>query len=275
MFRRVFCTILLLVLTAAAVAVMFPSVVEGYVPDFRSRISFVDLSEIEIRKFPFYGRDEANGNFGVVDVVKSYMPAVRDQDAPLPDFMDGLNKIYARSDFMDALYAFLLIAILTIPVYMVLSILVFNGAYALGKKWFFLFRFLWFGIITILASYVTVTATWVMYKTVIYDIVLAFLMNLASEITKNVQIALATTNILTIAVIGLFVCLLLHRTLFRGSIFLSLVGAVLRTLLFVVLVAAVNAVLFDVTIRSVLIILAFVFAAGILKVVLFPDKHTS
>ena len=189
--------------------------------------------------------------------------------------MGEIGKLYARADFMDALYAFLLIAVMTIPVYMVLCFIVFNGAYELGKKWFFPIRYLWFGMVTVVSSFVTVTATWVMYKTVIYDIVLKFLMNLAEEVTKNVQLALATSNILTLAVIGVLVCLLLHRTLFRGSIFLSLLGAVLRTVLFLVLVAFVNVIVYELNWRIMLFILIFLFGVGLLKVVLFPDKHTN
>lgn len=275
MAKRVFCTMLLVLLGAMGVFIMFSGMVGMDLTEIIPGFDFVDKNEVVIQKFPFYGGNADEGNFGVFDIVKAYSKNIRDESAPLPDFMGEINKLYARADFMDALYAFLLIAVMTIPVYMVLCFIVFNGAYELGKKWFFPIRYLWFGMVTVVSSFVTVTATWVMYKTVIYDIVLKFLTNLAEEVTKNVQLALATSNILTLAVIGVLVCLLLHRTLFRGSIFLSLLGAVLRTVLFLVLVAFVNVIVYELNWRIMLFILIFLFGVGLLKVVLFPDKHTN
>lgn len=275
MAKRVFCTMLLVLLGAMGVFMMFSGMLGVELTDIIPGLSFVDKNEVVIQKFPFYGGNAQEGNFGVFDIVKAYSKSIRDEKAPLPDFMGEISKLYARADFMDALYAFLLIAVMTIPVYMVLCFIVYNGAYELGKKSIFPIRYLWYGIVTVISSFVTVTATWVMYKTVIYDIVLKFLTDLAQEITKNVQLALATSNILTLAVIGVLVCLLLHRTLFRGSVFLSLLGAVFRTILFVVLVAFVNVIVYELNWRVMLFILVFLFAVGLLKVVLFPDKHTN
>ncbi|MBR3928965.1 MAG: hypothetical protein IKJ65_08200 [Clostridia bacterium] len=275
MAKRVFCTMLLAVLGAFAVFIMFSGMLGTDLNEMMPMFDFVDKNEVMIQKFPFYGGNADEGNFGVFDIVKTYSQNIKDKNAPFPNFMGEIGKLYARADFMDALYAFLLIAVMTIPVYMVLCFVVFNGAYELGKKWFFPFKYLWFGIVTVVSSFVTVASTWVMYKTVIYDIVLKFLMNLAEEITKNVQIALATSNILTLAVVGVLVCLLLHRTLFRGSVFLSLLGAVLRTMLFLVLVAFVNVIVYELNVRSMLFVLVFLFAMGLFKVILFPDKHTN
>ena len=275
MAKRVFCTMLLVLLSALGVFIMFSGMIGSDVNEMIPVFDFVDKNEVMIQKFPFYGGNAQEGNFGVFDIVKTYSKGIMDASAPLPDFMGEITKLYSRADFMDALYAFLLIAVMTIPVYMVLCFVVFNGAYELGKKWFFLIRYLWFGIVTALSSFVTVTATWVMYKTVIYDIVLKFLTNLAEEVTKNVQIALATSNILTLAVVGVLVCLLLHRTLFRGSVFLSLLGAVLRTVLFLVLIAFVNVMVFEMTWRMMIFVLLFLVAMGLFKVILFPDKHTN
>lgn len=275
MFRKVFCLILAIALTGAAALVIFTGDIQKAFPEWEIKIPYIDVKAVDIHQFPFYGGDEEGGNFGVYDVVKSYSGRIKDENAPTPDFNALMGKITSRADFTDSLYAFLLVSLLTIPVYMVVRLIVFNGAYELGKKWFFLFRYLYFGFVTLMAAFVTVTATWVMYKTVVYDIVLAFLTGLMQEVVKNVQVALATTNILTIAIIGVLVCLLLHRTLFRGSVFLSLVGAILRSALFVIIVACVNIFLYDGTLRVYLFALAALFAVGLIKAVLLPDKHTS
>lgn len=266
---------LAIALTCAAALVIFTGDIQKAFPEWEIRIPYIDVKAVDIHRFPFYGGDEANGNFGVYDMVHSYSGLIKDDDAPVPDFNALAGKITSRADFSESLYAFLLISLLTIPVYMIVRLMVFNGAYELGKKWFFLFRYLYFGFVALMTAFVTVTATWVMYKTVVYDIVLAFLTGLVQEVIKNVQVALATTNILTIAVIGILVCLLLHRTLFRGSVFLSLLGAILRSALFVILVASVNIFLYDGSLRVYLFALAALFAIGLIKAVLLPDKHTS
>ena len=58
-------------------------------------------------------------------------------------------------------------------------------------------------------------------------------------------------------------------------LFLSLLGAILRSALFVILVASVNIFLYDGSLRVYLFALAALFAIGLIKAVLLPDKHTS
>lgn len=275
MFRKVFCLILALLLTGAAAVAIFTGDIQKAFPEFEKELPYIDQKAVDIHAFPFYGGDEANGNFGICDIVKSCLGSINDKNAPLPDINELLSKLTSRTDFTESLYAFLLISLLTIPVYMIVRLLVINGAYELGKKWFFPIRFLYFGAISLLSAFITVTATWIMYKTVVYDIVLSFLTGLVQEVIKNVQVALATTNIIIIAVIGVFVCLLLHRTLFRGSVFLSLVGAIVRSVLFVILVSSFGVFLNNGSIRMYLFLLAALFVIGFGKAVLFPDKHTS
>lgn len=275
MFRKVFCLFLALALSGLAAVVIFSNDVQRTFPDAEISIPYIDPKAVDIRQFPFFGGDEANGNFGVYDIVKSYMGYLKDRSTALPDINQLLSKLTARADFTESLYAFLLISLLTIPVYMIVRLLVINGAYELGKKWFFLLRYLYFGAVSLMSAFITVTATWVMYKTVVYDIVLAFLTGLVQEVIKNVQVALATTNIIIIAVIGVLVCLLLHRTLFRGSVFLSLVGAILRSVLFVIFVSFANIFMYEGTVKMYPFVLAAFLLIGFVKAVLFPDKHTS
>jgi len=275
LFRKVFCLILAILLSGAAAVVIFSADIQKTFPEFDMKIPYIDRKAVDIHRFPFYGGDEANGNFGVYDIVKSYSGYIRDKNTPAPDMNALLSRLTARADFTESLYAFLLVSLLTIPVYMIVRPLVINGAYELGKKWFLPLRFLYFGVIALASAFITVSATWVMYKTVVYDIVLAFLAGLVQAVIKNVQVALATTNIIVIAVIGVLVCLLLHRTLFRGSVFLSLIGAILRSALFVIFVSCVGIFMYNGTLRMYLFALAAFFVVGFIKAVLFPDKHTS
>lgn len=275
MFRKVFCLILAVALSCAAALVIFSTDIQKTFPEADLTIPYIDKKAVDIHQFPFYGGDAANGNFGIYDIVKSCSGYIKDESAPAPDFNMLLGKLTARTDFTQSLYAFALISLLTIPVYMIVRLIVINGAYELGKKWFFLFRFFYYGVVSLMSAFITVTATWVMYKTVVYDVVLAFLTGLVQEVVKNVQVALATTNIITLAVIGVLVCLLLHRTLFRGSVFLSLVGAILRSVLFVIFVSCVDIFLYGGTIRAYLLLIAAIFAVGVIKAVLLPDKHTN
>lgn len=266
---------LALALSCAAAMVIFSADIQKTFPDLTFDIPYVDKTAVDIHNFPFYGGDEENGNFGVYDIVKSYSGYVKNAGVPVPNINALLSRLTSRADFTQSLYAFLLISLLTIPVYMVVRLIVFNGAYELGKKWFFPVRFLYFGLIALLSAFVTVTATWVMYKTVVYDIVLSFMTQLVQEVIKNVQVALATTNIIVLIAIGALVCLLLHRTLFRGSVFLSLVGAVLRSVLFLIFISCIDIFLYSATPRTYLILLAAFFTIGLVKALLFPDKHTS
>lgn len=266
---------LALALSCAAAMVIFSGDFQKAFPELEFEIPYIDKNAVDIHNFPFYGGDADNGNFGVYDIVKSCSGYVKDAGERAPDINALLSRLTSRADFTQSLYAFLLVSLLTIPVYMVVRLLVFNGAYELGKKWFFPVRYLYFGVIALLSAFVTVTATWVMYKTVVYDIVLSFLTGLVQEVIKNVQVALATTNIIILVLIGALVCLLLHRTLFRGSVFLSLVGAVLRSVLFLIFVSCIDIFVYNGTARMYLILLGAVFAVGLVKALLFPDKHTS
>lgn len=275
LFRKVFCFLLAIALSCAAAMVIFSSDIQKAFPDLSFEIPYVDKNAVDIHNFPFYGGNEQNGNFGVYDIVKSYSGYIKNAGVRAPDLNALLSRLTSRADFTENLYAFLLVSLLTIPLYMILRLLVFNGAYELGKKWFFPVRYLYFGVIALLSAFVTVTATWVMYKTVVYDIVLSFLTGLVQEVVKNVQVALATTNIITIAVIGVLVCLLLHRTLFRGSVFLSLIGAALRSTLFLIFVSCIDIFVYNGTPRMYLILLGAFFAIGLIKALLFPDKYTS
>ena len=279
--KKFICTFLALALSLASVLVMFPWLVGEYFPEVSLENGYIDFDVVNIRSFPFYGgREEIgengnNENYGVYEVLEAYKPYVKEGAEPIPDIMAELDKIYARQDFFETVYAFCLIALMTIPVYMILRLVIYNCVYRVGSGWFFPLRIFWYGVAGASASLVTVSATWFMYKTVIYDIVIDFLTGLISGITDSVQVALATTNILTLIVIALLVIVLLRATLFRGSIFTSLLGAILRTMLYVIIIAAIEVFVLDATGRTVLFLLAAVVLIGLVKAIFLSDKHAS
>ena len=279
--KKAICTLLALVLSLASVMVMFPWLINEYFPEVSLENEYIDFDKVNIRSFPFYGGNPVPGengkneNYGVFEVLTAYKPYVKEGAEPIPEFPAELEKIYARTDFYDALYAFGLIALMTIPVYMILRLVIYNSVYRVGKNWFFPLRIFWYGIAGASASLVTVSATWLMYKTVVYDIVVRFLTDMLSDLTNSVQVALTTTNILTLVVIALLVIVLLRATLFRGSIFTSLLGAILRTALYVIIIAAIEVFVLDVTGRTMLFLLAAIVLIGLVKAIFLSDRHAS
>lgn len=276
MFLKTVCFLLAVVLTAASVLIMFPELAETYLPKVSLENALIDFKSIDIRSFPFHGGSGEEGGYGVYELVKG-IQAITQETAPgIPDkLVEGLGQIYARADFWQVLYAFCLIALMSIPVYMVLRLLVFNSVYKIASRWFFPLRIFWYGITGVSASLVTVTAAWLVYKTVLYDIVLDFLKTALESLTKNVTFALATTNILTVVVIALLVFVLLRATLFRGSIFTSLLGALLRSVLYVVLIAGFEVFVIEKTGVAILVLCVFVLLVGLVKAIFLSDKHAS
>lgn len=276
MFLKIICGILAVVLTLASVFMMFPELLETYLPSISIENTVIDFKSIDIRSFPFHGGAGEEGNYGVCDLLKSIQPITKDTVGEIPDkLVEGLSGIYARADFWQVLYSFLMIALMSIPVYMVMRLIVFNVVYRIAAKWFFPFRIFWYGIVGASASLVTVSCTWLIYKTVLSDIVIRMLKNALETLTKNVTFAIATTNILVVIVVALLVFVLLRATLFRGSIFTSLLGAILRTVLYVVIIAGFEAFVFEATGFTILALAAFVLVIGLVKAIFLSDKQAS
>lgn len=276
MFLKIVCLILAILLSAASVFVMFPELSETYFPGVSLENSLIDFKSIDIRSFPFHGGAGEEGNYGVLELLNSLQLNDSEQTGRIGErISEGFGKIFARADFWQTAYAFFMIALLSIPVYMLLRLFVFNAVYRIAAGWFFPLRILWYGIAGAGASLVTVSVTWFVYKTVLYDIVIEFLKEALRLLTQNVTFALVTTNILIVIVVALLVFLLLRATLFRGSIFTSLLSAFLRTLLFVVIIAGIEAYVFEATGITIVAAVCFVLLIGLVKALILGDKHAS
>ncbi|MBQ3079893.1 MAG: hypothetical protein IJC48_07870 [Clostridia bacterium] len=271
-FKRSFCLLIAVLLTASAVLLLFPNWLFAIKPDIDFTGTIVNLDDLKIEHFPFYGGRD--GVFGVSDLVKGYTEYVSNGTENAPDILEQLKKLTQRDDFMSELYAFLFISLLTVPVYMLIRFVIYDTVYEIPEMTILPLRILLRGVFAASASLVTVFITWFLYRTVIFDIVLTFLMEKIQALT-NMQFALNATNIFMLVVLTIAVIALLRATLFRGSIFTSILGAILRTALFIMLVAVIALFYAKMTMRAILFMLAAFAAIGILKSIFLPEKRAA
>lgn len=267
--RRVFCGLLAVALTLAAFAMLFPDLVRSFLPE-ADISAYIDTEGLDISHFPFYGSSGKEGVFGLSDMVEAYADYVEKGVEPAPDFMVLLRLLTAQESFLSTLYAFALVSLLTIPVYMLTRLLVYNTLYGMAEDCSLLGRIFVRGIVAVSAALVTVSFTWLLQKRYL-GIALDYLSGQLGKLT-SVKFALSATNIAILIVIGFAVIALLRATLFRGSVFTSILGAVLRTLLFIVLIAIVQVFIGRMTTRTVLFMLAALLVIGIIKEIFLPEK---
>lgn len=274
--RGAFCLTLAILLTAGAVLMMFPNWLFAVFPQFSVPGDIVDFNELDIYHFPFYGNAQRAGEtaaYGVSDFVKSYADYVT-TGAPAPNAWAELGKITSQEGFLSTLYAFTLISLLTIPVYMLMRLLVYDAVYAQAERAPFLIRVLLRGAVAASASLVTVFLTWFLYRTLVFELALTFLLDKLEAITSW-QFALNATNIVVIVVIAVAVVALLRATLFRGSIITSVLGAFLRTVLYVLLIAIISIFIGETTLRTLAFMLAGLFVIGGVKSIFLPEKRAA
>ncbi len=269
--KRIICLILAILLTACSLIILFPNWLRTHVKDEDLEKKGVSLEKLSMTEFPFYGGKEEV--FGIRELAASYKDFIAKGAKPAPNIGNSLLKLTHRDDFIQELYAFFLISLLTIPVYMLIRLIIFDGVYEISDLSPLVIRFFIRGIFAAMASIVTVFVTWFLYRTVVFDIVLSFLIEKLGSIT-NVQFALNATNIFLLVVIALGVIALLRQTLFRGSIMSSILGCLMRTLLFVILIAVCTVFIPGITFRTVLFLLVMILVIGILKTILLPEKKT-
>lgn len=269
--KRVFCSAIAVALTVAAVLVLFP----GWIPKTASEIALpFGLAGVDIAHFPFYGdalRFGEGADFGVSNIVAAYADYVETGVGDTPNFLNLLYRFTENGDFLEKLYTFLLTSLLTIPVYMLLRLLVYNVLYDMAEDYSWLGRVFARGVVAASASLVTVTLTWVLQKRYL-ALILNFVKDKIAQLT-SVQFALNATNLVIIGIIAFAVIALLRATLFRGSVFTSILGAILRTLLFIVLIAVISVFIGRTTVRTLLFMVAAVFVIGIVKEVFIPEAR--
>ena len=269
--KRVFCSVIAVALTVAAVLALFP----GWIPKAASDVTApFGLADVDIAYFPFYGdalRFGEGTNFGVSNIVAAYADYVETGAGDTPNFLNLLYRFTENGDFLEKLYTFLLTSLLTIPVYMLLRLLVYNALYDMAEEYSWLGRVFARGAVAVSASLVTVTLTWVLQKRYL-ALILEFIKNKIAELT-TVQFALNATNLVILGIIAFAVIALLRATLFRGSVFTSILGAILRTLLFIVLIAVISVFIGRTTVRTLLFMVAAVFVIGMVKEVFIPEAR--
>lgn len=277
--KRALCTLLAVLLTAAATLLMFPNWLLELYPEADFSGTFVNLEELDIRHFPLYGNVGGDGSEkGISDLLQSYESFITEGTEPAPNIFDKLGEITAQDGFLQILYSFVFISLLTIPVYMLLRLLLYNAVYEAAEHAVWILRPFARGLVAASASAVTVFGTWFLYKTLVFNLIFDYLKNTAEKLfsdEKFANFALNATNIVILVVLAIGVFALLHRTLFRGSISLSVLGALMRTLLFVILVSSVNVFIGSMTLRTILFMLAALLVIGIMKDIFFKDNKRS
>lgn len=276
MIRRFFAFVLAVGLTAAALFMMFPSWLNAVAPEATLTQHSIDLTGLDIYHFPFYGNagrraEGEDTGFGVSDMVAAYADYVEKSGQTPPSFGDLCTRLVSRDDFVQTLYDFMIVALLTIPVYMLVRLLAYNALYEMAESAMWLARVFLRGVVAVSASIVTVSATWFLYKRLLFQVILQSIYGWLTQLT-NVSFALNATNIVILLVTVCAVIALLRATLFRGSVFTSILAAVLRTALYIVLIAGISIFISRMTARTILFMLAALFAIGLVKDVFLPEK---
>ena len=273
--KKAICIIIALLLLLASVAVLYPDLLfKVYDKDkINSALSGVTEDEniwetLGLANFPFYGNETETG---MVNVCLAAVPYINGDTNALPDLGTELKNISSRQGFVETLYYFIIISLLTIPVYMILRLVPFNALYKGSDETFLLLRPFLRGLCACTCSVISVTITWFLYHTLIYK----KLYKAAEEWFKTLSmpsLALNLTNIVIIAVAVICVIYLLKTTLFRGSFFKSVLLAVIRCALFVTIFAIVNTFISCDAFRVILFALAAVTVIGIADMILDPIK---
>lgn len=276
MIRRFFAFVLAVGLTAAALFMMFPSWLNAVAPEATLTQHGIDLTGLDIYHFPFYGNagrraEGEDTGFGVSDMVAAYADYVEKSGQTPPSFGDLCARLVSRDDFVQTLYDFMIVALLTIPVYMLVRLLAYNALYEMAESAMWLARVFLRGVVAVSASIATVSATWFLYKRLLFQVILQSIYGWLTQLT-NVSFALNATNIVILLVTVCAVIALLRATLFRGSVFTSILAAVLRTALYIVLIAGISIFISRMTARTILFMLATLFAIGLVKDVFLPEK---
>lgn len=276
MIRRFFAFVLAVGLTAAALFMMFPSWLNAVAPEAARTQLGIDLTGLDIYHFPFYGNagrraEGEDTGFGVSDMVAAYADYVEKSGQTPPSFGDLCARLVSRDDFLQTLYDFMIVALLTIPVYMLVRLLAYNALYEMAESAMWLARVFLRGVVAVSASIVTVSATWFLYKRLLFQVILQSIYGWLTQLT-NVSFALNATNIVILLVTVCAVIALLRATLFRGSVFTSILAAVLRTALYIVLIAGISIFISRMTLRTILFMVAALFAIGLVKDVFLPEK---
>ena len=269
--KKLICAIIALALTIAAVAVLYTDTMYKLFP--KQNIATVitgtlanNGDELGFDYFPLYT--------GIYNLCAKYVAGINSGDVEsLNTAGEDAMAITKEESFISSLYAFIIIALVSLPVYMLVRLVPFNTLYEHSGSCFLFARPFYRGITCLCCSVVTVTATWLLYHSAFYTLVKTKIVSNLSSVDIT-GFSFNATNIVIIAVIAVALFAIIKHTLFRGSILKSVLTALLRTLLYTLMFALVNAFTEKggVTGYTLLFGLIFIFTVGVLDLIFDPSK---
>lgn len=267
--KRFFCFLIAAGLLFLSVMIMYPGLFHVNGVD-ELLTSVTGGSDVGLESFPFYGTTDYSV-YGIYNLFDECAPYIAGETEALPMVGDMLHNLVSQENAVQILFNFLILSLLSIPVYMVLRLIPFNTLYSAAEDYTWIVRIFVKGITVVCAGVVTVCFTWFLYRSVVFENLLSGL----REQTKNLEkpaVVLNVTNIVIILVSVLIVFAVLKTTLFRGSVTISILLGILRTLLFVTVFAYINVFATRLTVRVILFGIIGIVAAGIIKDLILPEK---
>lgn len=269
-FKRFICACVAAAMLFLSIMIMYPGLfrVEKVDEVLHDLSGGTDIEGLE--SFPFYGTKDGSV-YGIYNIFEECAPYITGESTEKPLIGPMLNELVTQPGAVQILMGFIILSLLSIPVYMVLRLIPFNTLYSAAGDCNFIARILVTGVTVVTAGVVTVCVTWFLYHSVVFK----NLVSLLGDEVKNVQkptIALNVTNVVIIIVAVLLVFAVLKTTLFRGSVTISILLGILRTLLFVIVFAFANVFSGRLTGRVILFAVIGIIAAGALKDLILPEK---
>lgn len=272
--KKFICGVLALALLLAAVCIMYPELLYRFVEkekvDELISPAHVELGEekMGLGSFPLYG----NASFyGISSVLEDCADYIDGSQTMAPDVWSKLGRVAENENFLKALFSFAVLSLLSIPVYMILRLIPYNTLYHALEDSGAVGKVVGRGALALSSGITTVSITWFLYNSVLVDRALTQLLNLKDNV-KVPEVALNVTNVVLIVVAILAVIGLLKTTLFRGSVFTSVMLSLLRTLLFIAAFAFVNVFSGRMTWKLIVIALLAIPAVGIIKGLVEPEE---
>ena len=216
--------------------------------------------------FPLYTRTE--------EITRKYVFKINEGDINgFGSIITDATNAYGDQGVMTEVYSIIIIALLSIPVYMLVRLLAYSTVYEMTNEANALIRPFARGLACIACATVSVTLTWFVYRSTLYQFALGKLTDWISSFDSS-KIALNAVNILIIVVIAIALIAILRKTVFRGSVVTSVLTALLRVVLFVIFFAFLNAFLSvkNLTWYVAIFVLAALLVIGLIDLLIEPAR---
>ena len=275
--KQFICFVLALALLAASLLMLYPqllggektlNIVDNLLPEEVGDYAPWRMGVKGLESFPMYGTEETTGFYGIKDVMEDVSAFIKSGEAERPDIWGYLTKITKNEGFLQALYAMVILILVSILVYMVLRLICYNPLYKwIGEK-NLLVRLPLRGLATLGMGITCVSAAWLITNQVLFKSLLEKLIEWIKGVTDSLPLALSSANITAIILITCVVLGLLKVTVFRGSFGLSVLLALLRVIIFTVFFAYVSVFWGEFSLRIILFGIAFMIVCGVVENVL-------